>query len=349
MAAEMLIDPELAEVGPLRKTVRANYLVDETAAVTRLLEEAALSSDALDRIAAQARALVQRVRAARVGQGGIDAFMHEFELSSKEGVVLMCLAEALLRVPDAATVDKLIKDKIADADWEAHLGQSDSVFVNASTWALMLTGRVIQLDNDDRRNLTGTLRRLVQRSGEPVIRTAVTRAMRILGGQFVMGRSIEEALERARPLEQKGYRYSYDMLGEAARTQADAQRYFDSYRHAIAAIGKAGQGRDIVDSPGISVKLSALHPRYEFAQRDRVLAELLPRLRQLAIEAKQQEIGFCVDAEEADRLDLSLDLLEAVSGDPELAGWNGFGLALQAYQKRAMAMVDWLAESGAPP
>src|SRR5690606_2227131 len=182
-------------------------------------------------------------RRERVGLGGLDAFLHEFELSSREGVVLMCLAEALLRVPDAHTVDKLIQDKIADADWEAHLGQSDSLFVNASTWALMLTGRVVKLRRDEERDLTGTLRAMVRRSGEPAIRRADTQAMRILGRQFVMGRTIGEALERARANEKKGYRYSYDMLGEAAHTAADAERYFQSYRKAIAAIGKVAAGR----------------------------------------------------------------------------------------------------------
>ncbi len=344
MEETMLIDPRLAEVGPLREALRADYLADESAVVARLLDEAELPAEAKDRIAEQARILVEKVRSERIGQGGIDAFMHEFELSSKEGVVLMCLAEALLRVPDSRTVDALIKDKIADADWEAHLGHSESIFVNASTWALMLTGRVIKLDVEERHDFAGTLRRLVQRSGEPVIRTAISRAMRILGRQFVMGRTIEEAIERASANERRGYRYSYDMLGEAARTMEDAERYFESYRHAIDAIGTAGKGRDVVDSPGISVKLSALHPRYEFAQRDRVMAELLPRLRQLAVEAKAADIGLCVDAEEADRLDLSLDLIEAVSRDSDLAGWNGFGLAVQAYQKRAPALIDWLAD-----
>ncbi len=340
----MLISPELGEAGPLRQALRDATRADETAVVRQLLDEFQLPHDAQDRIAEQARALVAAVRRERMGQGSLDAFLHEFELSSKEGVVLMCLAEALLRVPDAETADKLIKDKIADADWKAHLGRSDSLFVNASTWALMLTGRVVKLEDEDTRDLGGSLKRLVQRSGEPVIRSAVTQAMRILGKQFVMGRTIVEALERARELEKGGYRYSYDMLGEAARTLADAERYFDAYRSAIAAIGAAGQGKSVFDSPGISVKLSALHPRYEFAQRERVLAELVPRLKALALDAKQYDIGLTVDAEEADRLDLSLDIIEAISGDPELRGWQGFGLAVQAYQKRCPALIDWLSD-----
>ena len=340
----MLIDPTLAESGPLRRALREDSLADETAVVRRLTAEAKLDAAACDRIAARARQLVEAVRRSRVRQGGIDAFLHEYELSSKEGVVLMCLAEAMLRVPDAFTVDKLIADKLGTAEWQNHLGKSESLFVNASTWALMLTGRVVRLEEGDRSDLGGFLRRLVHRSGEPVIRTAVREAMRILGRQFVMGRSISEALGRARELEGQGYRYSYDMLGEAARTAADAERYYESYAAAIRAIGQAGAGRAVNEGPGISVKLSALHPRYEFGQRDRVLGELVPRLRALAAMAAEQNMGFCVDAEEADRLDLSLEVLEAVACDPALKDWQGFGLAIQAYQKRCARLVDWLAE-----
>jgi len=340
----MLVSPDLARVGPLRQAVRDLHCADEAAVVGRLIEEARMPPDARERIAARATSLVEEVRRERLGQGGLDAFLHEFELSSREGVVLMCLAEALLRVPDAETVDKLIADKIAEADWEAHLGRSDSLFVNASTWALMLTGRVISVDERAERDLGQMLKNLVRKSGEPVIRTAVTQAMRILGRQFVMGRTIGEALERARPDEAKGYRYSYDMLGEAARTMADAERYFASYQGAIKAIGKAAAGRGPIDSPGISVKLSALHPRFEFAQRDRVLGELLPRLEALAGAARDQDIGLTVDAEEADRLDLSLDVIEAVSGMPGLKGWGGLGFVVQTYLKRSGAVVDYLAD-----
>ncbi len=340
----MIIDPALTDVDPLRAVLRVDIRANETETVRRLAAEAALSEDARARIASRARGLVQEVRRARVGKGGLDAFLHEFGLSSKEGVVLMCLAEALLRVPDAETVDRLIKDKIADADWRAHLGHSESLFVNASTWALMLTGRVVRLDEGDTRDLTGTLKRLVYGSGEPVIRAAITQAMRILGRQFVMGRTIEEALARARDGEARGYRHSYDMLGEAAHTMADADRYFEAYKAAIAAIGKAAGETGVIAAPGISVKLSALHPRYEFAQARRVRNELAPRLMELARESKRYDIGLTVDAEEAARLDLSLEVIEAVAGDPALRGWNGFGLAVQAYQKRAPALIDWLAE-----
>ena len=340
----MIIDPKLAHAAPPRRAVRAHIRADEARIVHQLIDEARFSAAAMDRIAARARALVAQVRRARVGQGGIDAFLHEFGLSTKEGVVLMCLAEALLRVPDAETVDKLIKDKISTADWEAHLGRSESLFVNASTWALMLTGRVVRLDQGTTRDLGGTLRRIVRSGGEPMIRRATTQAMRILGRQFVMGRTIAEALQRARTDAARGYVHSYDMLGEAARTRADAEHYFQSYTAAIRAIGKAANGQGPIAAPGISVKLSALHPRYEFAQRARTLRELVPCLKALALEAKAVDIGLTVDAEESDRLDLSLDVIEAVSGDPDLAGWSGFGVAVQTYLKRAPFVIDWLAD-----
>jgi RHH-type proline utilization regulon transcriptional repressor/proline dehydrogenase/delta 1-pyrroline-5-carboxylate dehydrogenase len=325
-----------------RAAIRSAYRREEGEAVELALTVAALSAERLDRIGDRARTLVATVRKGRVGKGGIDAFLHQYELSSAEGVVLMCLAEALLRIPDAETVDRLIRDKIGSADWQKHLGQSSSLFVNASTWALMLTGRLVRLEPEG--EPTGLVRRLLARSGEPVIRQAVTAGMRIMGRQFVMGRTIDEALERARPAEATGYRHSYDMLGEAARTAADADRYWESYRNAIGRIGAAAAGRAVEDAPSISVKLSALHPRYEMAQAARVTAELLPRVKALAAAAKDHGIGFTIDAEEADRLDLSLDLIEALSGDADLAGWNGFGLAVQAYQTRALAVVDFLAD-----
>ncbi|MEW5889279.1 MAG: bifunctional proline dehydrogenase/L-glutamate gamma-semialdehyde dehydrogenase PutA [Pseudomonadota bacterium] len=327
----------------LRARIRALHRIDESLAVDRLIPLASFAADAKARIAARARELVASIRAAQGRRGGIDAFMHEYDLSSREGVVLMCLAEALLRIPDADTVDRLIRDKIGSTDWAHHVPRSDSLFVNASTWALMLTGRIVNLETEDR-NLTGILKRLVARAGEPMIRQAVLAAMRILGRQFVMGRDIDEALERARGAEKQGYRHSYDMLGEAARTMADARRYFAAYEQAIAAIGREAGGRPIADAPGISVKLSALHPRYEFAKRARVMGELLPAAKALALQAKGQGIGFTIDAEEADRLELSLDVVEALALDPDLAGWQGLGLAVQAYQKRAPALIDWLAD-----
>jgi RHH-type proline utilization regulon transcriptional repressor/proline dehydrogenase/delta 1-pyrroline-5-carboxylate dehydrogenase len=339
----MILDQDPGQPGPLRRRLRALYRADETDVVEALLKEAELPPEMQDRIAARARRLVDSVRTNRVGAGGIDAFMHAYELSSREGVVLMCLAEALLRIPDAETANELIKDKLRTADFKQHLGESDSLFVNASTWALMLTGRILKLDEGGT-DLGGILKRLVTRSGEPVIRQAVTQAMKILGRQFVMGRTIAEALDRAEATEARGYRYSYDMLGEAARTAADAKRYLEAYEKAIAAIGKASAGKGPIKGPGISIKLSALHPRYEFAQRQRVMTELVPRIVTLAQAAKRFDIGFTIDAEEADRLDLSLDVIEAVSADPSLVGWNGFGLAIQGYQKRCSALIDWLGD-----
>jgi RHH-type proline utilization regulon transcriptional repressor/proline dehydrogenase/delta 1-pyrroline-5-carboxylate dehydrogenase len=339
----MIIPASSAEPSPLRQRLRSHYRADETGIVEMLLGQAELPADMQDRIAARARKLVEEVRRNRVGQGGIDAFMHAYELSSKEGVVLMCLAEALLRIPDSETANQLIRDKLKDADFGQHLGESDSMFVNASTWALMLTGRIMQLDKSSS-DLKGVLKRLVARSGEPVIRQAVTQAMKILGKQFVMGRDIEEAAERAEAAEKRGYRYSYDMLGEAARTMKDAERYFASYVNAIAAIGKASKGKGIIAGPGISIKLSALHPRYEFAQEDRVMKELVPQVVALAQAAKKAGIGCTIDAEEAERLDLSLDIIEAVAADPSLKDWDGLGLAIQAYQKRCLPLIDWLAD-----
>jgi RHH-type proline utilization regulon transcriptional repressor/proline dehydrogenase/delta 1-pyrroline-5-carboxylate dehydrogenase len=327
---------------PLRAAIRDAHRLDETEADAHILAAADMPAEARDRIAATARRLVETVRRERLGKGGLDAFLHEYALSSPEGVALMCLAEALLRIPDAETVDKLIRDKIAGADWHSHLGHSGSLFVNASTWALMLTGRLLRPENDN--DLGDALRRLVARSSEPVWRQAVTSAMRILAGQFVMGRTIEEALERAREPERHGYRHSYDMLGEAARTMPDAERYHAAYAHAIAAIGGAAAGSSVEAAPGISLKLSALHPRYEIAQRERVMRELLPSLLVLARQARDAGIGFTIDAEEADRLEPMLDIVEALALAPELAGWDGLGLAVQAYQKRALPLIDWLAD-----
>ncbi len=327
----------------LRAAIRASGRIDESEAVARILAAAALPAEMRDRIADRAREFVAAVRRERLGKGGIDAFLHEYALSSPEGVALLCLAEALLRVPDAETVDRLIRDKIGEANWEGHLGRSELIFVNASTWALMLTGRLLHTEPAEP-FLRGALRRLAARSGEPVVRQAVTAAMRILGRQFVIGRTIEEAIEHARQAERHGYRHSYDMLGEAARTAADAARYFTAYDHAIAAIGRSAANRDIAEAPGISVKLSALHPRYEMAQRDRVLREMSPRLLDLARHARRAGIGFTIDAEEADRLDLSLDLVEELALASDLAGWDGLGVAVQAYQKRALPLIGWLAD-----
>ena len=322
---------------PLREAVRRAARMDEEACVAERLDQAALPGATRKRVAAAATRLVEAVRTSAHSHGGLDAFLQEYELSNREGVILMCLAEALLRIPDADTRDRLIRDKIGDADWEEHLGHSRSFFVNASTWALMLTGRLVRL-GEDAQDVAGFVGRLIARSGEPVIREALVQAMRILGQQFVIGRTIEEALERAAEDEAMGYRHSFDMLGEAARTMADADRYCAAYERAIRAVS-AGAAKE----PGISVKLSALHPRFEPAQRGRVMRELAPRLLDLARLAKDSGVALTVDAEEADRLDLSLEVIAAVSGDPSLKDWDGFGLAVQAYQKRAAPLLEWLA------
>jgi RHH-type proline utilization regulon transcriptional repressor/proline dehydrogenase/delta 1-pyrroline-5-carboxylate dehydrogenase len=331
---------------PLRQALADAYLENEEAVDARIIGKARLSPAERAATESLARELVTRIRETRGEQTGVDALMQEYALSTQEGVVLMCLAESLLRVPDAATADKLIRDKIGGANWDKHRNQSDSTFVNASTWALMLTGRVVKLDTAAKWDFEGILRRLVTRSGEPVIRQAVTYAMRILGRQFVLGRTIEEAMKEARPWRDKGYRFSFDMLGEAAYTAHDARRYYDSYRDALHAIAKVAPDKTapIFERPSISVKLSALHPRYEWVKRNRVIDELLPKLHALAMEARENNLGFTVDAEEAERLDLMLDIFEILGESPALAGWDGLGLAVQAYQKRVLPVIDWLAD-----
>ncbi len=286
---------------------------------------------------ARAAELVERVRE-RSSPTVMEAFLAEYGLSTDEGVGLMCLAEALLRVPDADTIDELIADKIEPSNWGAHLGRSTSSLVNAATWGLLLTGRVL---DDDPGRPAAALRGMIRRLGEPVVRTAVGRAMKLMGAQFVLGETIGKAMDRARALEGKGYTYSYDMLGEAARTDPDALRYAAAYGKAIAAIGARAKG-DVAAAPGISVKLSALHPRYEWTHRGEVMDVLVPRARELARAAARAGIGFNIDAEEAERLDLSLDLIEALLADPELAGWDGFGVVVQAYGRRCGAVIDWL-------
>lgn len=329
---------------PAYAGVLAHYRSDEAKQVARAIDIAELNADASDQIEQAAAALVETVRQQASHGSGIDAFMHEYELSSQEGVVLMCLAEALLRIPDDDTIDKLIEDKIGGSNWESHLGESKSWFVNASTWGLMVTGRMLRSEDAPQRNFRTVMQRMVRRSGEPFIRQAVRQAMRIMGRQFVMGRNIQEAIRNARSLEKRGYTYSYDMLGEAARTDSDARRYLADYERAIEACGQVSRERGPEKSPGVSVKLSALHARYELSHRDRVLAELLPRLQKLTRMAAGYNINLTIDAEEAARLDLSLELFERVSADSELGDWHGLGLAVQAYQKRAIDVIDWLAD-----
>ena len=332
---------------PLRQAISALTRLPEPTLLPGLLAAATLSQAQAQ--AAQALALRiargVRERARDGGRAGlVQGLLQEFALSSQEGVALMCLAEALLRIPDAATRDALIRDKIAQGNWQQHLGQSPSLFVNAAAWGLLLTGRLVSTHSDS--GLSQTLRRTLARGGEPLIRKGVDMAMRMMGEQFVTGETIAQALANARPREAQGFRYSYDMLGEAAMTEADAQRYLRAYETAIDAIGAASAGRGIVDGPGISIKLSALHPRYARAQVGRVMAELYPRLLSLATLARRHDIGLNIDAEEHDRLELSLDLLERLCFEPALAGWDGIGFVIQAYQKRCPAVVDFLIDLG---
>ena len=340
----MLFNGTLTTTESIRQTIRDHYRADENAVLNHLLPIAEINVEAKSRAWEYARQLVVNIRKDQQGKGGVDALLNEFSLSTEEGVVLMCLAEALLRVPDKTTADSLIRDKLASGDWSSHIGNSDSIFVNASSWGLLLTGKMVNYTDQNKKEQFGLLKRTVGRLGEPVIRKAVRYAMKIMGTQFVMGHHIDGAIERAQETEAKGYTYSYDMLGEGARTMADADRYFDSYMNAIDAIGKAAKNKGPQKSPGISIKLSAIHPRYEFSHRDRVIDELIPRLKKLALAAKAYDIGFTVDAEEADRLDISLDIIEAVFADKDLDGWNGFGIAVQAYQKRGFHVIEWVRE-----
>ncbi|MCK1732313.1 trifunctional transcriptional regulator/proline dehydrogenase/L-glutamate gamma-semialdehyde dehydrogenase [Bradyrhizobium sp. 142] len=323
----------------LRKAITAAYRRPEPECLPPLVESAKLAPNLKAEVEKAARRLIEALRAKHKGSG-VEGLVHEYSLSSQEGVALMCLAEALLRIPDVETRDALIRDKIAEGDWRSHLGGSKSLFVNAATWGLVVTGKLTSTVND--RNLAAALTRLIARAGEPVIRRGVDMAMRMMGEQFVTGETIEEALKRSRPLEDRGFRYSYDMLGEAATTAADAERYYRDYEAAIHAIGRASVGRGIYEGPGISVKLSALHPRYCRAQSGRVMRELLPRVKQLALLAQQYDIGLNIDAEEADRLELSLDLLEDLSLDKDLSGWNGLGFVVQAYGKRCPFVLDYV-------
>ncbi len=288
-------------------------------------------------IEAVATSLVEGLRSNKVS-GGVEALVQEFSLSSQEGVALMCMAEALLRIPDNATRDALIRDKISHGDWHSHLGNSPSLFVNAAVWGLMLTGKLTATASE--KSMASALTRMIGKGGEPLIRQGVHRAMKLMGEQFVTGQTISEALANSRTLEKKGFRYSYDMLGEAATTETDAERYVSSYEQSIRAIGMASNGRGIFEGPGISVKLSALHTRYSRAQRDRVMGELLPRLTKLALLARRYDIGINIDAEESDRLELSLDLLESLCFEPGLKGWNGIGFVVQAYLKRCPYVID---------
>jgi len=325
-----------------RAQIQAAYKMAESDAVEYLLSTLNISQSTEARITEQSRKLVEHVRANRRQAAGLDIFLHEYDLSTTEGVTLMCLAESLLRVPDKSTADLLIRDKIAGHDWAKHLGQSDSLFVNASTWALMLTGSVVQWEDEEVHDVESFLGALVAKSGEPIIRQALTHAIHIIGNQFVMGETINAAVKRSTEGDNAKYRYSFDMLGEAARTARQVENYFAAYQVAIDTLSGIDSEASLYDRPGISVKLSALHPRYEYSQRIRVLEELTPRVLTLAQQAKAGGISLCFDAEEADRLELSLDILTTIAEHPSIAGWDGLGLAVQAYQKRAFRLIDWL-------
>lgn len=342
MSAAFALTAPDALSSPLWKRITAAYRVDEATALAPLLAEAELAPQALSATQRLAAALAQNVRTARSTAGGVDALMLEFSLDSREGVALMCLAEALLRIPDPATRDRLIRDKIGGADWRAHVGRSPSLFVNAAAWGLLVSGKLVDSRSDTA--LEAALSSLLRKGGEPLIRKGVDLAMRLLGKQFVTGRTIAEAITNAREREARGYRYTYDMLGEAAVTAEDAQRYLAAYEQAIDAIGAASGGAGVYAGPGISLKLSALHPRFSRLQRERVLGELLPRITALARRARERGIGVSIDAEEADRLDLTLELFERLATAPTLAGWDGLGLAVQTYQKRARAVIDWVVD-----
>jgi RHH-type proline utilization regulon transcriptional repressor/proline dehydrogenase/delta 1-pyrroline-5-carboxylate dehydrogenase len=328
----------------LKDAMNEAYHLDENRSVEEHLKMIAIQNDGRGRIKATARGLIEKVRENRRKFGGVDKFLNEFGLTTKEGIALMCLAEALLRIPDSETADKLIRDKIGSADWDQHIGKGDDLFINASTWALMLTGKVIADVEDDEGNLPASniASRMVSKLGEPVVRRAMLHAMKIMGQQFVMGRTIEEAISNAADAEKTGYRHSYDMLGEGARTAEDAERYFNSYAMAIDAIGKAAGGKGPIAAPGISVKLSALHPRYEYGHRDACVPPLSDKLLALAQKCAKYGIGMTVDAEEAHRLEISMEIIENAFSDPSLKGWDGFGLAIQAYQKRCSRLIGWL-------
>src|SRR5688572_21256086 len=315
----------------------APYAPPDEDIAARLLAGAARSAEAEQRIDSRARRLIAGIRAHAGGLGGVEDLLHAYSLSTMEGLALMVLAEALLRVPDAATADRLIEDKLGAGDWGGADLKSDSFLVSASAWTLGITARIIQPGERPETILDDLMRRL----GLPALRAATRQAMRLLGSHFVLGQTIEEALGRAQP----GARYSFDMLGEGARTAADARRYLAAYAAAIDAIGASAGAGALPDRPGISIKLSALHPRFEAVSRARVLKELVPDVLALARQARGHDLNFTVDAEEADRLELTLDVIARVLADPSLRGWEGFGLAVQAYQKRAEALIAWLDEA----
>ncbi len=340
----MLVNNSISNACPTRQKIRDFYRISESEAIEHILPEAEVNMAARSRAWERARTMVLQIRREQEGHGGVDALLNEYSLSTAEGVVLMCLAEALLRVPDKHTQEELIRDKLSKGEWTPHLGNSDSLFVNASAWGLLFTGSMVKYADKRKSEQFGLLKKTMGRLGEPVIRRAMKIAMKVMGRQFVMGENIEDAVKRAAEKETQGYVYSYDMLGEGARTSEDADYYYKAYEQAIKVIGKAAKGRGPRRSPGISVKLSAIHPRYDWAKYDRVMDEIPAKLKALCLMAKEYDIGLTVDAEESERLEISLDIIEKVYSDPDLEGWDGFGLAVQAYQKRAIFVIEWLRE-----
>ena len=328
---------------PARRAIYTHHVADEGEVARRLLRLMAEHAGIAPRVEARARTIAEKLRAHADTGIGVEAFMHAYSLNSREGVMLMCLAEALLRIPDAATQEELIKDKLGDAAWQSRVSASNGFLMNASAYGLMLSGRVLKWDETGR-DLPQRLKGLVGRLGEPVVREALRQAMRVLGRQFVLGQTIEDAIDRARKAERDGFRYSYDMLGEAARTADDAERYLKSYENALKGIAKAAPDKPLMDRPGLSIKLSALHPRYEIAKWARLKDELLPRLVGLIGEARDRGVAITIDAEESERLEPSLDLFEALARHERFRGWDGLGIVVQAYQKRSLAVVAWLRE-----
>ncbi|HET8791768.1 MAG TPA: bifunctional proline dehydrogenase/L-glutamate gamma-semialdehyde dehydrogenase PutA [Modicisalibacter sp.] len=343
--AKTMLDTAIWQQDPdtLLRRVSEHYIVDESSFVGEFVDFLQAGEEDFKRIAEKTTELVREVRSMDTAVDSIDELLQQYSLDTHEGLMLMCLAEAMLRIPDKATADALIEDKLGPADWKSHLGQSESWFVNASTWGLLMTGRVIQMDKPQDGKPASFINKLTNRMGEPVIRSAMYQAMKIMGKQFVLGRTVDEALKRSKPLFDKGYTYSYDMLGEAARTRDDAKRYFDDYAHAIERVGATGKTlSDKTPAPSISIKLSALHPRYEFGRRSQVLIELVDSVKQLAALARERNVAITIDAEEVDRLELSLEVFRAVYESDVCRGWGLFGLVVQAYSKRALPALHYI-------
>lgn len=337
----LFFNEDLPEQSELEQAITSAYRMDEAQCVTHLIQQLQFTPEIDQHITAIAATLVSNVRKIEEKKSGIEALMMHYDLSTEEGIMLMCIAEALLRIPDKETEDLLINDKLTSADWQQHIGASESSFVNMATWGLALTGKVLE-PKQNQGYFSSMWKKIIKRSGEPVIRQAVREAIKVMSHQFVIGRNIDEALKRSESLIKKGYTFSYDMLGEVARTQNDADKYFAAYERAIKAIGSKSKDQDLIAGPSISIKLSALYPRYEFIQREKAIAILTEKLHILVKLAKEQNISVTVDAEEADRLEMSLNIIENVFSHTDFSGWEGLGLAVQAYQKRAYFLINWL-------